>query len=82
MTRVHISPVPGRVVRDMHGRIVPVDGRYYNPNPFWIRAKKRGDVVIGGQEFAQDDKKEIEKVEKPAQKPKRGYYSRKEKNTT
>lgn len=63
--RVFILPLPGKTVKDHRGRVVPSDGRYFNPSPYWIRLKNRGLIEI-----------RIEVKEEVSEKPKRGYYSR------
>lgn len=53
------------MVKDPRGQIVPPDGRYYNYNPYWIRAKNKLLVEII-----------LETKEEVGKKPQRGYYNR------
>lgn len=64
--RVFIFPLPGKTVKDLFGKRVPPDGRYYSYGPHWLRAKNKGLV-----EIREEVKEEIR------QTLKKGYYTRK-----
>lgn len=46
MTRVFITPVDGKLVKDPFGRAVPAEGRYVSYGPYWIRLKNRGLIAV------------------------------------
>ena len=48
-TTVHLVPVEGRSVRDpFSGQIVPKEGVTVEPNRYWIRRLRDGDVEKAG----------------------------------